>query len=229
MFDWRRHKIIMVQILKDIYQNIRISSFLGFKGGTASYLFYGLNRYSMDLDFDLLKPELKKFVYLEIKKIVRKYAAIKEEHIKRNTIFFLLSYGDKERNIKIEISTRSLGNHYQVLNYLGISMLVMKKEDMFANKLVALTKRKKLANRDIFDLYYFFSNRWEINEDIIKSRTGKDLNEYLKSCIECVGKVNNNQILQGLGELVDEKQKIWTKSNLKKEVLFFLNFYNEEG
>ena len=217
----------MVQILKDIYQNVRISSSLGLKGGTACYLFYGLNRYSADLDFDLLKPDLKNLVYQEIKKIVKKYAIIKEQYIKKNTIFFLLSYGDKERNIKIEISTRNLGSCYQVLNYLGIGMLVIKKEDMFANKLIALTERKKLANRDIFDLYYFFSEHWEINENIIKLRTNKDLNKYLKDCIQCVKKVNNKQILQGLGELVNEKQKVWIKNNLKKESLFLLNLHSE--
>ena len=225
MLNWKKHKIIMVQILKDIYQNIRISPFLGFKGGTACYLFYDLNRYSLDLDFDLLKPDQKDFVYQEIKKIIKKYAVIKEERIKRNTIFFLLSYGDKEHNIKIEISTRNLKNNYQVLNYFGISMLVIKKEDAFANKLIALTKRKKMANRDIFDIYYFFSKGWNINEEIIKIRTGKNLNMHFKDCIKSIEGVNNNQILGGLGELVDEKQKNWVRQNLKKEILFLLNVY----
>lgn len=215
----------MVQILKDIYQNTGISSLLGFKGGTACHLFYGLNRYSADLDFDLLQTEEKDLIYQEIKKIIKKYAIIKEEYIKRNTIFFLLSYGDKQRNIKIEISIRGLKNRYHVLNYLGISMLVIKKEDMFANKLIALTQRKKIANRDIFDLYYFFSKSWEINESIIKLRIGKNIKSYLKDCLLRVEKVNNNQILQGLGELIDEKQKNWAKENLKKELLFLIRYY----
>jgi len=117
----------------------------------------------------------------------------------------LLSYGEKEHNIKIEISTRNLGNNYQILNYLGISMLVMKKEDMFANKLITLLERKRTANRDLFDLYYFFSQNWDINKEIIKLRINCDLNECLKKCLQVVQKVNNKQILQGLGELIDEK------------------------
>lgn len=227
MFNWNKHKIIMVRILKDIYQDILISPFLGFKGGTACHLFYGLNRYSVDLDFDLLKPELKKTIFQEIEKIAKKHATIKEKYIKKNTIFFLLSYGEKEHNIKIEISTRSFKNHYQILNYLGISMLVMKKEDIFANKLIALLERKRTANRDLFDLYYFFSEHWDINEDIIRLRTGYGLKECLKKCLQVVQKVNNKQILQGLGEFIDEKQKTWVKENLKKEVIFFLKFYLE--
>ena len=217
----------MIQILEDIYQNIQISSVLGFKGGTAAYLFYELNRYSLDLDFDLLKPEARELVFQEVKKITEKYAQIKERYLKKNTIFFLLSYGPEERNIKIEVSTRGTNDQYHVLNYLGISMLVMKKEDMFAHKLIALCQRKSLANRDLFDLNYGFSHHWDINEKIIESWTQKSFREYLKDCIKRVEQVNNQQILHGLGELVDEKQKLPIKENLKKDLLIFMKAWSQ--
>ena len=220
MLDWRKHKVRMVEILRDIYGDIQISSVLGFKGGTAAYLFYGLDRYSTDLDFDLLESKAKDLVFREIEKICKKHTNIKEQYLKKNTIFFLLSYGGREHNIKIEISIRGLDNHYQILDYFGTSVLVMKKEDMFANKLIALCQRRNVANRDLFDLDYFFSNHWDINEDIIKLRTGKSINEYLGDCIKSVEGVNNNQILHGLGELVNEQQKQSVKENLKKDLLF---------
>ncbi|PJA87977.1 MAG: hypothetical protein CO140_01385, partial [Candidatus Moranbacteria bacterium CG_4_9_14_3_um_filter_40_7] len=127
MLDWRKHKIIIIQILKDIYQNPLISPWLGFKGGTAAYLFYGLPRYSVDLDFDLLDILKKESVFVEVKKIVEKYGKIKDEMIKENTILLEISYGDQEHNIKIEISTRQLKNNFEILNYLGIPMQVMAK------------------------------------------------------------------------------------------------------
>ena len=46
----------MGQILKDIYTDVSISPLLGLKGGTCAYFFYGLPRFSVDLDFDLQKP-----------------------------------------------------------------------------------------------------------------------------------------------------------------------------
>jgi len=220
MLNWREHKVRMVEILRDIYRNIQISSVLGFKRGTAAYLFYGLDRYSTDLDFDLLEPKARDLVFQEITKICKKHTNIKEQYLKRNTIFLLLDYGEREHNIKIEISTRGMDNHYQILDYLGVSVLVMKKEDMFANKLIALCQRRNVANRDLFDLNYFFSNHWDVNESIIKLRTGKSLNEYLEDCIKSVEGVNNNQILHGLGELVNEKQKRLVKESLKKDLLF---------
>ena len=52
--DYSIHKNIQLQILKEIYTDTTISSHLGFKGGTAALMFYALNRFSVDLDFDLL-------------------------------------------------------------------------------------------------------------------------------------------------------------------------------
>ena len=47
------HKNILFQILKDIYSDTTIAPLLGFKGGTAALLFFELDRFSVDLDFDL--------------------------------------------------------------------------------------------------------------------------------------------------------------------------------
>ena len=101
-------------------------------------------------------------------------------------------------------------------------MLVMVKEDMFAHKLAALLDRKNVANRDIFDIWFFLKNHYEINEKIIKTRTGLKLKEYLNKCVKFLEKYNDKYILQGIGELIDEKQKVWVKNKLKNEVLFLL-------
>ncbi len=228
MFNWVQHKSIMVQILKDIFENQKISDKLGFKGGTACLLFYDLPRFSVDLDFDLLTETKNETVLKEVAKITEKYAKIKETYIKRNTIFLLLSYGDKDHNIKIEISIRSLKNNFDILNYLGIPMRVMTKEDMFANKLLALVGRKNTASRDIFDLHYFFAQKWDINEKIIKKQTGKNLEQYLREVLIFLEKFDNKLILHSLGELVDEKQKTWIKEGLRKDLIFFIKLRLEK-
>ena len=43
-----------------------------------------------------------------------------------------------------------------------------------------------------------------------------------KKCIEFVENVSNRNILSGMGELIDEKQKDWVKSKLKKDTVFLL-------
>jgi predicted nucleotidyltransferase component of viral defense system len=225
MLDIQKHKYILVQILKDIYSEKNISPLMGFKGGTAAYLFYDLPRFSVDLDFNLLESGKKDLVFRKIKDILRNYGDVKIAREKRYTIFFLLSYGEKASNIKIEISKRTFPDSYEVKNYLGIPMLVMKKEDIFAHKLVAFLDRKSIANRDIFDLWFFFKKNWDINQKIVALRTGKKLDDYLKDCIKTVKKLKKTYILQGLGEVLEEEQKEWVKNNLKEDLIFLIKNY----
>ena len=222
MLDIKVHKAILIRILKNIYTNISISSILGFKGGTVCHLFYALSRFSVDLDFDLLDSKKEKTVFRKMEEILQKFGEIKEKSNKYNTIFFIISYNKEAQNIKIEISKRNFGSSYEIRNYLGISMLVMKKEDIFANKLVTLLERKKAANRDLFDIWFFLKNNWEVNEEIIERRTKMKFEEYMKKCIEFLEKVNEKYVLAGMGELLDKKTKTWAKKNLKEDLLFLL-------
>lgn len=216
------HKNILIKILKDIYTDSSLGPLLGFKGGTAAYLFYGLDRFSVDLDFDLLEEAKEQEVFKKVENIVKEYGMIKEKRNKRHTLFILLSYSEEAQNIKIEINKRNFGSLYEVKNYLGISMLVMKREDMFAHKLVAMTERGKIANRDIFDIHFFLKSDWEINREIVERRTEIRFADYLKRCIEFVENVPSRGILSGIGELINEKQKTWIKSKLKQDTVFLL-------
>ena len=161
MLNREKHQLIMGQILKDIYTDVSISPLLGLKGGTCAYFFYGLPRFSVDLDFDLLliNEKNQKLVLEKIVAILSKYGQIKDQYIKRFTVFALLSYGDDDHNIKVEINIRKLAeniqDHYEMKEYLGISMFVAKKDYLFASKLLALTLRNETAMRDIYDIYYF--------------------------------------------------------------------------
>ena len=232
MLNKSKHQVVMASILRDMYIEPALGPLLGFKGGTCAYFFYGLPRFSVDLDFDWLGSANEKeqeTALQAIKRIASLYGTIKESYIKNFTIFILLSYGEQDRNIKIEISRRlpdvDMGKRFVLKEYFGISMLVATKPNMFASKLVALTNRPELVTRDIFDIDFFFKQLWDIDEEIITVRGGKPLKEYLTDCITAVKSVKENELLAGLGELVDEKQKDWVKSKMIPEVLFQLQNY----
>jgi predicted nucleotidyltransferase component of viral defense system len=232
MLNREKHQLIMGNILRDIYTDISISSLLGFKGGTCAYFFYALPRFSVDLDFDLLvvSEENQKLVFERIVNILAKYGQVKNQYIKRFTVFALLSYGEDDHNIKVEVNVRKLLENieecYEMKEYLGISMLVAKKDYLFASKLSALTSRKEVAMRDIYDICYFAKNNWDINVEMVKERTGKTVKEYLADCIDFIEKVKDNQMMQGLGELVDsEKEKAWIREHLKNDTMFMLRNY----
>ncbi|HOD87148.1 MAG TPA: nucleotidyl transferase AbiEii/AbiGii toxin family protein [bacterium] len=232
MLNKEKHQLIMGQVLKDIYTDVSISPLLGFKGDTCTYFFYNLPRFSVDLDFDLLEvtEENQKMVFEKIVAILSKYGTIKDQYIKRFTVFALLSYGDEDHNVKVEINVRKLAENmkdlYEMKEYLGISMMVAKKDYLFAGKLAALTLRTETAMRDIFDIQYFAKNHWDINAEVIKNFTGKTVKEYLPDCVAFIEKVKDSQMLQGLGELIDnEKQKDWVRNHLKADAIFMLKNY----
>lgn len=217
------HKVTLVNILKAIYSDSDLRTALGFKGGTAAFLFYNLPRFSVDLDFDLIEQKKKDLVFNKLKEILPLSGKLSEAVEKRNTLFFLLNYEKGLRNIKVEISKRESEVIYEVKNYLGIPILVTKKEDMVACKLSALITRGKFASRDLFDLWFFLENKWQINENVVVEKTNLSLEEALEKAKTRVAKVKKNQLLSGLGELVDQKQKTWIKDHLKDELLFYLN------
>lgn len=101
-------------------------------------------------------------------------------------------------------------------------MKVMVKQDMFANKLVAMFERRAETNRDIFDVCFFLKNNWPINEEIIKIRTNMTTKQFYEKCISLLEKKSDKNILSGIGELLNPKQKAWVKVNLLKETIFLL-------
>lgn len=216
------HKNIQFQILKEIYTDTTIASHLGFKGGTAALMFYDLNRYSVDLDFDLLDEGKEKEVFEKILKIAQDYGEIRESRIKRFNLIIILSYNPKAQNIKIEVNRRKFGSRYELKTLLGISMLVMVKEDMFANKLMAMYERVGKTSRDVFDVYFFTKNNWPINKEIVEKRAGLPFRKVWEKCIGLLEKMNNRNILDGLGEFLTESQKDWARAKLRAETIFLL-------
>lgn len=163
-----------------------------------------------------------------MKEILPQFGNLSEAQEKQNTLFFLLSYQKGERTLKVEISKRPLRSEYVLKNFLGISMLVMKKEDMAASKLAALLTRRKFAARDMFDLWYFLKEEWQIDERVLKENTDMDLVEALRKAQNQVQAVEKNKLLAGLGELLpDEKQKSFVKDKIQDELVFLLKLYHE--
>ncbi len=227
MIDINSHKFYLVNILKDIYKDIDLATSLGFKGGTALMFFYDLPRFSVDLDFNLLNSEKEDQVHSKVKDILLQYGSIYDEAKKFYGPVLVLDYGKGERKLKVEISTRKFDNHYELKNLLGINMQVMAISDMFAHKLCALLDRNTIANRDIFDLWFFMNRRTELNKEIVESRMKMSLKDYLSQCIKKLETKNNSKLLQGMGELMDEEMKAFVRTELLDETIQLLKIYRE--
>jgi predicted nucleotidyltransferase component of viral defense system len=215
----------MLQILKDIFSDAELADCLGFKGGTALMFFYDLPRFSVDLDFNLLDPSKEKQVYEKLRNILLKYGKIHDEALKFFGAIFVLDYGQNERKLKVEISNRQYDNHYEIKNLLGIEMRVLVRSDMFAHKLCALLDRTEITGRDIFDCWFFLNSHTPVNANIVESRMGMPLQDYLQHCIETLEQVSDKTIMNGLGELTDGEMKKFAKTKLRKETISLLTFF----
>jgi predicted nucleotidyltransferase component of viral defense system len=225
MVNINQHKFKLVQILKDFYSDIELSNYLGFKGGTAMLFFYDLPRFSVDLDFDLLDSGKEDFVFQQVRRILLKHGTIFDEAKKFYGLIIVLDYGFGERKLKVEISKSIFNNRYEVKNFLGINMKVMVQEDMFAHKLCALLDRNVVANRDIFDCWFFLKNQTPLNKDIVESRMGMPLNVYLQKCISHLESMSDKGLLQGMGELMEEEMKKFVRQKMRSEVIGLLKLY----
>jgi predicted nucleotidyltransferase component of viral defense system len=227
MVDINKHKFFMVQILKEIYSDIELSNCLGFKGGSAMMFFYDLPRFSVDLDFNLLDTLKEDNVYQKVRTILLKYGSIADEAKKFYGPVLVLDYGYSERKLKVEISNRMFDDHYKIENLLGINMKVMVPADMFANKLCALQDRSVVANRDIFDCWFFMQKQTPLNRLIVETRMNTTLSEYLQQCIEHLELKTDKGLLNGLGELTDKEMKEFVRKKLRTETISLLKFYKE--
>lgn len=221
MLNKDMHRQKMYNILVDIFSS-DLWKYLAFKWGTASYFFHKLDRFSTDLDFDLIIDY--KSIDNDIIEILKKYW-----DIKKGNYNIKLSYGKNDMNIKIDINRNIWKNNsYEIINFYWTDIRVQDKATIFANKLVALIER--LANRDIYDVYFFIKNSFDINEQIILERTWKTKKELFTEIIKKLKKLWENtswwyKILDWLWEVLkDEKHKSFVKNKLVKELIGLLEF-----
>jgi len=71
------------------------------------YFLYNLDRFSTDLDFDLLSKVDEEKMLNDLSQICSKHGKIKDIYNKENTLFLLIDYQQHEMNIKIEISKKT--------------------------------------------------------------------------------------------------------------------------
>lgn len=223
MLDRQKHEQILKNILRDLFTTTDLEAKLAFKGGTCLYLFYQLERFSVDLDFNLLAKDFDEKL---VTGIISKYLTINDQKNKYFTWSWIGSYEKGKQRVKVEISKRDYPDKYLNKDFYGITIPTMSPDCMFAHKLCAITDRKNFQNRDVYDAHFMFLKQFDINEEIIKLRTGKSTKEYLTCLIDFIDKkVSTNSILGGLGELLSENQKDHTRATLKRDILFDLKVH----
>lgn len=212
---------------KEYLQNIllfhlfgKLGRFLAFKGGTCLLKVYGLNRFSEDLDFNLIKRKdiekmMEKIVFsldlINIKIASKEIEEYKNEinvrikcigplydGSKESLCYVLLNFSLRERVILPLKRTLILSSYSEIPSF---DVFSMEKEEILGEKIRAIMTRNK--PRDVYDLWFLLKLGTVINPPII----AKKLNLYKMK----FGSVEFEKKLL-------EKEKLW-KSDLQPLII----------
>ena len=207
---------IQTLVLSSLYASV--SSELVFKGGTALLFFYGLNRFSEDLDFTVVKDVDLKKLCENVEQSLAYVGMPKRIGQKKDTaVSFSFKVGaegplyDKEISrcfVDVEISKREIVEHFETKevrsiypDILPFTVCVMKQEEIVAEKIRAILKRNYA--RDVYDLHFLLRRGCIIDSSLVQKKM-EFYHEVFKKA-EFLKKV-------------DEKKSVW-ESELKSFVI----------
>jgi predicted nucleotidyltransferase component of viral defense system len=226
------HKKQLFLLLREILKDPFLSQNLMFKGGTYASLRGVLDRFSVDLDFDLPNKEKKEEIREKCYDIFKKLDLEIKDESKKHLQFFLKYDAPKgERNtLKLEITDDvSKYNEYEKVLLEQVNMYCNGHtlDTMFANKLYAckarFDKNGKIAGRDFYDIYKFFLQGMGVNVDVIEERTGESYVSYLESLISFIDKHLTKRLLnQDINPLLKQEELDKVLPNIKDGIIVFL-------
>lgn len=212
---------------KEYFQNLllfhlykQLGRFLAFKGGTCLQKVYGLNRFSEDLDFTLIKrkdiQKISEKIMFSLSLIDVKIASKEVEEYgneinvrikfigplyngsKESLCYILLNFSLRERVILPLKRVLILPVYREIPSF---DVFSMEKEEIFGEKIRAIMTRNKA--RDVYDLWF-----------LLECGAGIDLQIIAK-------KLSLYKIKFDIGEFekkLFEKEKLW-KSDLKPLIM----------
>ena len=103
---------------------------------------------------------------------------------------------------------------------------MMREPHMFAHKLCALLDCDEVTSHEIFDTWFFMQRRTLLSKRTVENRMQIPLDQYLQECINLLETVQDNKLLFGLGELMDEEMKKFVRTRLRSETISLLRMYS---
>jgi hypothetical protein len=226
------HKSYLHRLLMEVVDQPLMAQTMAFKGGSCAAMLGYLDRFSVDLDFDVMEGanevELRKIFHQVFDQLG--FSLILEFD---KVLFFQLRYPSSPGNrntLKVNASNiRVEANQYKVQYFPEIDRLINSQTigTMFANKMVAMTDRytqhKTIAGRDIYDIHHFFIQGYPYNSAVIRERTGLEPMEYFEELITFIKKnVTQTIINEDINSLLPNRLFQQTRKILIPETLSIL-------
>lgn len=168
------HLKIIKEVLDAIF-NERASSDLTLKGGTALLLYYGLDRFSEDIDLDATKVNIKSIISRYCKTKGYSFNVTKDTStVKR----YMINYGDDE-SLKVEVSYRGKNIiESNRVNIDGVNVYTLK--ELLFMKIDTFLSPNRNKIRDLYDIAFIYHEaEIELTDDIIRELTRMFMHDML--------------------------------------------------
>lgn len=209
MQDLIKQEQFEIEVLERLKSGKFLDSLI-FTGGTMLRLCYGLNRFSVDLDFWIYKKiDVKKY-FISLKEFLSQYYSIRDAENKFYTLLLEIRSKDYPRSLKTEIRKKDekvkteLSIAYSKYSETQVLVKTLSLSEVMKSKVEAFLSRKEI--RDVFDIEFLLRRGIEL-----KAKK-EELQELLKG-INSLGKKEYSVKLSSI--LEKEDRKYYMKENFK--------------
>ncbi|TSC58807.1 MAG: hypothetical protein Greene041619_353 [Candidatus Peregrinibacteria bacterium Greene0416_19] len=227
------HEEREVRFLARMAEDPVLGTHLAFKGGTALRFVYLCDRYSDDLDFDLVRADATpRQILSKLRGIADALALeVTDAWIKRRTVLLEARAPGWKRRLKIEISllpraaklATIVRNVVTPVYGASVNVLTYPLPLLLAGKMLAILERPYRTPRDLYDLFWLLSR--DVEEDAaylrdaatnpVAKKLASDRPALYRALLEQVDAYADRQIATELGALLPRRQRRWASSDLK--------------
>ncbi len=206
MHDLIKQEQFEIEVL-DKLNSGRLLNDLIFCGGTMLRLCWELDRYSVDLDFWVIRELNFKELYDNLKNELSAHYRITDSANKFKTLLFELKSPSFPRSLKIEIRKEQKkiktvsAIAYSKFSNIQVMLKTVTLEDMMSSKIHTFLNRKEI--RDLFDIEFLVKRGIQIKE--------KD--DILIKLIKGIDNLTKTDYTVKLGSLLDINQRKYYTGN----------------
>jgi len=209
MQDLEKQEQFEIEVLDRLKSGKFLDSLI-FTGGTMLRLCYGLNRFSVDLDFWLYKKIDTEKYFEKLREYLSVFYTIRDAENKFYTMLFEIRSENYPRTLKIELRKKvekvktDMSIAYSKFSNIQVLVRTLSLEEVMKSKIEAFLNRKEI--RDVFDIEFLLKKGVPLNAK----------KEDLQQLLEGIKDFSKNDYSVKLGSIVDaEWRKYYIKENFK--------------
>ena len=165
MQDLIKQEQFEIEVL-DRLKSGRFLDNLIFTGGTMLRLCYGLNRFSVDLDFWIYKKIDTEKYFNQLREFLAKFYTIRDAENKFYTMLFEIRSKDYPRSLKIEIRKKieqvktEFSIAYSQYSNTQVMVRTLSLQEIMSSKIETFLNRREI--RDVFDIEFLLKKGIEL-------------------------------------------------------------------